>query len=100
MTTHRLTYALAEGSVLVRGILDSPAPASIWTGWGWRTLHAPLETIARRFGFRQISDDEAERLLSAHEVRIDLGDIAVSWHPGRERSTTRPLAPVTDSSST
>lgn len=92
MLTHRLTYVLAEGSVLVRGIFGSPAPASMWTGWNWRTLHTSLETIARRFGIREVSDDEAERLIAeGPELLIQAGDVAVSWKPGPERSRERQL---------
>lgn len=90
MLTHRLTYALAEGSLLVRGILGSPAAASMWTGWSWRTLHAPLDTIADRFDVRQIDDDEAEALLfDGPELRIDVGDVVVSWRPGPDESSGR-----------
>ena len=90
MMTYRITYAVAEGSVLVRGIMGSPAPASMWTGWSWRTLHAPLETVAMRYGFRRISDDEAERLISdGPELIIQAGEIAVTLRPGRETKTGR-----------
>jgi hypothetical protein len=82
MLTGRLTYALAEGEVLIRGIMGSPAPASMWTGWTWRTLHVPLEMIARRFDIRRISDEAAEELIRDRpEIRIDVGDVSVSWTP-------------------
>jgi hypothetical protein len=89
--TGRLTYALADESVLVRGILGSPAPASMWTGWSWRTLHMPLDMVAQRFGFREIGDDEAERLISdVPELLVQAGDVAISLKRGAERSADRP----------
>jgi hypothetical protein len=85
--TRRLIYAVAEGSVLVRGIMGSPAPASMWTGWSWQPLHTTLETLARRFALRVVSDAEAERVIGeAPEIRIDTGEISVTWRPPHRRA--------------
>jgi hypothetical protein len=63
----------------------------MWTGWSWRTLHAPLEIVAKRYAFRRISDDEAEHLISeGPELVIQAGEIAVTLRPGRERVSGRP----------
>lgn len=73
-----LRYCLLEGSNLVKGCLDTSAPALMWEG-DRIPLHISLSELQHSFDVRFISDQDVERLITtpADIVRIR------EWWPER-----------------